>query len=80
PVTVSGNGIGLLGDGASSGSTAPATGTTTPAAGGSTSGSDGTASGTQVSPVVSVPVTVSGNGIGLLGDGASSGSTAPATG
>ncbi len=83
PVTVTGNGIGLLGDGTSTatGPAAPAA-PTTPSAGGTTSGEDGIGSGTQVSPVVSLPVTIGGNGIGVVGDGTSTstGGTGSGTG
>ena len=77
PVTVSGNGIGLLGDGTSTGSSTGtgSAGASSGTSGATTTGSDGIASGTQVVPVVSIPVTVSGNGIGLLGDGTSTGSS-----
>ena len=74
PVTMCGNGVGVLGDAsAACGAAQPSgsSGGSTPtggSAGGSTAGSDdGNAVSTAgVSP--SVPVTVCGNGVGLLGD------------
>ncbi|PYY33145.1 chaplin family protein, partial [Curtobacterium sp. MCPF17_046] len=80
PVTATGNAVGVLGDaaatssrsGSSSAPAAPAGDTTTA----STSGEDGVLSGTQVLPDVTVPVTVSGNGIGVLGDGSATGTSA----
>ena len=69
PLTVCGNGVGALGDAAAAcGAAQPSGGGGSTSTGGSAGGSDdGTAVSTDgVSP--SVPVTVCGNGVGLLGD------------
>ncbi|WP_188450494.1 chaplin family protein, partial [Knoellia flava] len=74
PVTVSGNSVSVVGDSSSSGSDA---GSSTGGGGGaasSTSGEDSAAGGNQASAPVSVPVTVSGNSVSVLGDSSSSGS------
>ncbi|WP_395245369.1 chaplin family protein [Agromyces sp. MMS24-K17] len=80
PITVSGNGISVLGDAsstdASTGSPA-ATGAPAPAA--VTGGDDSLGSGTQALVDVSVPITIGGNAISVLGDATSDGAaTAPA--
>ena len=77
PVTVGGNAISVVGDSASTGTTA-GTGTTdtgTGSTGGTTSGDDGILGGTQVVPSVGLPVTVGGNAISVVGDSASTGTT-----
>jgi hypothetical protein len=85
PVTVSGNSISLVGDSSSEdsstaiGGPAPSAGT----AGSGTSGNDGILGGTLVSPDATIPVTVGGNAISVVGDSSSTGSvtdvgTAPA--
>jgi hypothetical protein len=70
PVTVCGNGVGALGDASASCGTAQPSGSggSTPAGGSPAGGSDDPATvGTGgISPAV--PVTVCGNGVGLLGD------------
>ena len=75
PVTVSGNGISLIGDSSSSDAATevatPASSTPDPAA--VTSGDDGVASGTQALVDVAVPVTVGGNAISVIGDSSSEG-------
>ena len=80
PVTVSGNALSILGD--SESSSAPATpaasGDSTPAAA-TTSGEGGIASGNQVAPDATVPVTVTGNSISVIGDSSTAG-TQPSTG
>jgi hypothetical protein len=67
PVTVGGNAVSLLGDSSSADAdtTAPAA---ADAPAGSTSGEGGAVSGTQALVTVTVPVTVAGNGIAVLGD------------
>ena len=69
PVTVCGNGVGALGDASAACGTAQPSGSggSTSTGGSSTGGSDDTTtSAGGISP--SVPVTVCGNGVGLLGD------------
>ncbi|WIB13142.1 hypothetical protein [Curtobacterium sp. MCPF17_052] len=83
PVTIGGNGIGVVGDGTSTGGSTTGSGTstgTTPVGGGTTSGEDGIGSGTQVIPVIDVPVTIGGNGIGVVGDGTSTGGSTTGSG
>jgi hypothetical protein len=72
PVTVGGNAVSLLGDSSSADAdtTAPAA---ADAPAGSTSGEGGAVSGTQALVTVTVPVTVAGNGISVLGDSTSTG-------
>jgi hypothetical protein len=70
PVTVAGNAISVLGD-SSSGSAAGQTdgsGEGAAAVAPETSGEDGIVSGTQVAPAITVPITVSGNAISVIGD------------
>ena len=91
PVTVCGNGVGVLGDAsAACGAAQPSGSGGSASTGGSTtsggSGDDATVSTAGVSP--SVPVSVCGNGVGLLGDASvacvadtsSSGTSAPPPG
>ncbi|MFJ3383854.1 hypothetical protein ACIPNL_06780, partial [Curtobacterium sp. NPDC090221] len=87
PVDVSENAVSLAGDAvathtapaaAAPASPAPAAPAAPVAGAPTTSGSDGIGSGTQVVPAIEVPITVSGNGIGLVGDGSSTGSSAAA--
>ncbi|WP_157490239.1 chaplin family protein, partial [Frigoribacterium sp. Leaf186] len=88
PVTVGGNAVSVLGDSASTGSAAPAPAPAAPAAPApapapaATSGDDSVGSGSQAVVDVTLPVTVGGNAISVLGDSASTGSTtgAPAGG
>ncbi|HEY6799951.1 MAG TPA: chaplin family protein, partial [Agromyces sp.] len=81
PVTISGNGISVIGDSSSSDATTAGetgAGESEPVA--VTSGDDGIVSGTQALIDVVVPVTVSGNAISVIGDSSSSGAeTVPAT-
>jgi len=86
PVTVSGNAVSVLGESSAAGASggdaaAPASG---PGAGLSlpiTSGLDSLLGGTQLALPVSVPITVGGNAIGILGEStASAPGTAPAAG
>lgn len=69
PVTVTGNAISVLGESSSSGThdVTPATEPSAVAAP-TTDGSDGVASGSQALIDVSVPVTIGGNGISVLGE------------
>ena len=80
PVDLTGNGISVLGDSASSNATttpvAPAPAAPAPAAAPTTSGSDGLASGLQGIVSVAVPVNVSGNAISVVGDSESTDSAA----
>jgi LPXTG-motif cell wall-anchored protein len=84
PVNVGGNAISVLGDSSSEGASAPAattggsTGSTGSTGGATTTGSDSVASGTQIAPDVALPVSIGGNAISILGDAASTGSSAPA--
>jgi len=86
PVTLGGNAISVLGDSASEGaSTATATTDTEGAAAGGgepsgTSGDDAVLGGTQVLPDVTLPVTVGGNAISVLGDSSSTGSNSTVDG
>jgi len=67
PVTAGGNAISLIGDSSSSGSDV-----SSPIAGGgsdaTTSGEDGVLSGTQVVAGPSIPITIGGNAISIIGD------------
>src|SRR5689334_20499651 len=78
PVSVTGSSISVVGDSDSSGATAPAAPAAPRVSVGSTSGEDSAAGGNQAPVAVSVPVTVSGNAVSVLGDSSSSGSTATA--
>jgi hypothetical protein len=82
PVTVGGNAISLVGDSSSTGSATEVAGSTpaTPAAGTGTSGDDGVLGGTLVDPTVSLPITVGGNGISVIGDSESNGSATEVAG
>jgi len=76
PITIGGNSISLLGDTLSlGGSSASAEGSAGGAAGdgATTDGGDGVASGTQAVLPISIPITVGGNAISLLGDAGSAG-------
>src|SRR5690606_18317983 len=70
PVTVAGNALSLLGDALSSGATtsAPPAQPTATSSSATTSGAGGLLSGTQGIISVSVPVTVGGNAISVVGD------------
>ena len=70
PISLVGNSIGGLGSAADGGSAAAPASPASPAP--TTSGDGGVASGDVVAGTVSVPVTVSGNSIGVLGDSTSS--------
>lgn len=76
PVTVAGNALSVIGDSESTdaATAAPAA----PAAEARSDGSDGVASGTQALVSVSVPVTVDGNAVSVLGDAESTGSESSA--
>ena len=78
PVTIGGNAISLTGDAASIGTAAapaPVAPVAAAPAAPTTSGTDSIGSGSQILPTVSVPVTVGGNAISLLGDAVSEGAT-----
>lgn len=81
PVGVSGNAIAILGDSrVSNGEGATgSTGTDSAAVAPMTAGEDGVLSGTQAIVDATVPVTVGGNSIALLGESDVSGTTAAAT-
>src|SRR5690606_1709992 len=77
PVTISGTSLSVIGDStsqsAATSAPAPAPAPAAPApAPASTSGENGVASGTQALVTVTVPVTVSGNAISVVGDSSSS--------
>ena len=77
PVTVGGNAISVLGDSTSTDAdtTAPAgTSSGTPM----TSGQGGILGGTQVALPLSIPVTLGGNAVSVVGDSETGGSTTPA--
>ncbi|WP_157489773.1 chaplin family protein, partial [Frigoribacterium sp. Leaf44] len=85
PVTVGGNAISVLGDSAAEApapAPAPAPAAPVASAPATTSGDDSIGSGTQGLVDVTLPVTVGGNAISVLGDSASTGTTteAPAGG
>jgi hypothetical protein len=87
PVTVSGNSVSVVGDSRSSrhhhdkAAVRPSRDGTTRAGTTSTSGADSVAGGTQVVAPVSVPVTVGGNAVSVIGDSRSSdGGTGVASG
>jgi len=78
PVTIGGNAVSLTGDAASIGTAAapaPVAPVAAAPAAPTTSGTDSIGSGSQILPTVSVPVTVGGNAISLLGDAVSEGAT-----
>ena len=81
PVTVSGNGLAVVGDSTSSDSTATDRAPVAPsvAASRTTSGQDSVAAGNQATLSVSAPVAVTGNSIAVVGDSASSSSTTSST-
>lgn len=77
PVTAGGNAISVIGDSQSTDAdtTAPTgSGTSTPV----TSGQDGILGGTQLALPLSVPVTLGGNAVSVIGDSETGGSTTPA--
>ncbi|MET3565932.1 hypothetical protein ABIC47_001403, partial [Leifsonia sp. 563] len=79
PVSLSGNGISVLGDSTSSGSTAAAPAApAAPSVSISPDSIGGVLSGDQAVASVSVPVTVAGNSVSVLGDSTSSGSDSAA--
>ena len=80
PVTVGGNAVSVLGDSGSDSAatnTAPAAASAPSTAASSTSGDDGIASGSQVTGAVSVPVTIGGNAVAVLGDSSSTDASTP---
>lgn len=82
PITVSDNAISVLGQSASSSqSSAPVTSpdAATPATDPATTGDDSILGGTQLTPRISVPVTVQGNAISVLGSSASTSGPAPSS-
>ncbi|WP_316310018.1 chaplin family protein, partial [Clavibacter michiganensis] len=69
PITVTGNGISVLGDSTvAQGSDAASAPAQAPATDAMTGGHDGILSGTQVLAPITAPITVTGNGISVLGD------------
>src|SRR4051812_40010053 len=83
PVSLSGNGISVLGDSSSTGSTAATPAAPAPSASISPDSIGGVLSGDQAVVDVSVPVTVAGNAVSVVGDSGSSSSdvaAAPAGG
>ncbi|MBD8540263.1 DUF320 domain-containing protein, partial [Frigoribacterium sp. CFBP 8751] len=79
PVTVGGNAISVLGDSAAAApAPAPAPAAPVASAPATTSGDDSIGSGTQGLVDVTLPVTVGGNAISVLGDSASTGTTTEA--
>lgn len=82
PITIGDNAISVLGSSSVEGAEATAGEpvATGPASAPSTDGSDGVASGTQVVPVITAPLTVGGNAIGVLGDSTTTGSAAGGAG
>ncbi|SCY58555.1 Small secreted domain [Microbacterium sp. LKL04] len=83
PVTVDGNAISVIGDSTteSTGAPAPTASAAGTTEGPSTDGSDGIGSGTQVVAPITVPVTVDGNAVSVIGDSTteSTGAAAPST-
>ncbi|WP_158239818.1 chaplin family protein [Phycicoccus duodecadis] len=75
PVTVGGNAVSVLGDSHSSGSSASVPAGSGSAGGSATSGEDGVLGGNQVTLPVSVPVTVGGNAVAVVGDSTTDGPT-----
>ncbi|WP_411719926.1 chaplin family protein [Mycetocola sp.] len=75
PVTVGGNAVSVIGDSSSTDAATPAPGSAPSEPGPVTSGNDSVVGGSQVAPVVTVPVTIGGNAVSVLGDSSSSGST-----
>ncbi|MFU8945340.1 hypothetical protein ACLRGF_01270 [Mycetocola zhadangensis] len=87
PITVSGNSISVVGDSATEDATASAAEAPAapaepamPAPGAATSGDDGILGGTLVDPAVTLPITIGGNAISVVGDSASNGSATEVTG
>ncbi len=74
PVTVGGNAVSVLGDSSSTGAAGahPGTSATSPTA---TSGAGGLLGGTQLALPLSVPVTLGGNAISVIGDSTADGPT-----
>ncbi|MGG5260139.1 hypothetical protein [Phycicoccus avicenniae] len=68
PVTVGGNAVSVIGDSHSEGATTTAGSTGGTGTGGSTTGEDSLLGGNQLGSIVSVPITVGGNAISVLGD------------
>lgn len=83
PVNLSGNSIAVVGDSSSSDSqstsTAPTGSTGSVSSDGTTSGGDSVGGGNQAAAPVSVPMTVSGNSVAVIGDSSSTGSTGSTT-
>ncbi|MET0933166.1 MAG: chaplin family protein [Mycetocola sp.] len=76
PVTIGGNSVAVVGDATSADAATPASGSTPAETSATTSGNDSVAGGSQVVPVVTVPVSVGGNAVSVVGDSATSGSPA----
>ncbi|MBM6401176.1 chaplin family protein [Phycicoccus sonneratiae] len=77
PVTAAGNAVSVLGDSHSEGSKAASSAGSGSSGGvGSTSGEDSAGGGNQATAPVSVPVTVGGNAVSVVGDSDSEGSKA----
>ncbi|GAA2034761.1 hypothetical protein GCM10009819_18890 [Agromyces tropicus] len=77
PVTVSGNAVSVIGDSTSEGATTvvttrDGTGST---GGARTSGEDAILGGTQVLPDLTLPITIGGNAVSVIGDSTSEGAT-----
>ncbi|TML25055.1 MAG: DUF320 domain-containing protein [Actinobacteria bacterium] len=72
PIDVSGNSIGLLGTAQATSHTGGASAMVTPSLAGSTSDNFGVGSGNQVAPVISIPIDICGNSIGLFGGASAS--------
>ena len=72
PVTIGGNAVSVIGDSTSSGATTPAPAPAAPApapvAEATTSGDESIGGGTQVVAPITVPVTVGGNAVSVIGD------------
>jgi hypothetical protein len=74
PITIGGNGISIIGDSSSSGSSnTGGTGGSTPSA--STGGTNSLLGGTQGIVDANVPITIGGNAVSVLGDSSSEGSS-----
>ena len=77
PVNLTGNTIAVLGDSATTGMSTPAGPTGATPSMPTTSGADSTAGGTQVIAPLSLPITVGGNAISVIGDSGTGTPTAP---
>ncbi|RWZ52657.1 hypothetical protein ELQ90_01520 [Labedella phragmitis] len=74
PVTIGGNAVSIIGDSETSDSGTTTGAGTTGTGGNTTSGDDGIAGGTQVTPDVTLPVTIGGNAVSVIGHSETSGS------